>query len=1054
MQPIDIILPVFRGFEETQRCIESVLTAPVKKEFELIVINDASPEPELVAYLSSLSEQKKITLIHNNENMGFVATVNKGMQLHEERDVLLLNSDTEVANNWLDRVHSAAYSAEEIGTVTPFSNNATICSYPYFNGAGSATLPHDISLTVLDALVAKTNAGQTAEIPTAVGFCMFIKRDCLNAVGYFDVKRFDRGYGEENDFSQTAALLGWRNVLAADVFVFHAGGVSFGQEQSALQKKAMAALLDKHPDYLYRIDSFTQVDPLRLYRAAIDAARSSLNPDQALLVQKEQLLERVDHPAAQYITTGNARLHITHGWGGGIERWIDNFTSTDSETNFIFQSQTDPNSAGSSLILWCATGKKKSKIAFWKLATPINATDVHHPEYAAILQSLVDNLRIRSIFVSSLIGHALEIFSRKIPTIIILHDLYPFCPAIFAHYAGSTCTHCDLDTLRTCQKHNTMYYFWHNTKPEWWVTFRQHYANAINQPWVQLVAPTQSALARWRQLFPVIQNLPHTIIEHGIDLEKENKLENPVFSQHKRLRILIPGRLDEHKGLQLISELLPELSGFADILLLGCGGKGWAFVDTPNTQIVWDYTQDELANIIADYQPDCALLLSTVPETFSYTLSEMQALGVPVIATNLGAYQERIEHGVSGWLVEPFASSVLNLIHSLDKERQRILVVKQYWEVHQPTSVNQMRRHYLSILPTETLPVCQNKLLEGTAQLTTKLDQEVARLETLNTTLQKSLEVQTQSLEKVQQHATMVEHNFDLQSIQIAELSANQRRLLNSRSWKLTAPLRWFGNAAREGKTILSKLLGQTHDAQKISKPYPASQENHFDTYHEAEVIHQPKTQTRAQTQAQTQTPNKITDVLRKYDVTRLELCEVSGMPLATVWIGLNDPTTAGIYPQALTEFIQSCRKQSNAIRFFMSHNAFQRAGKQKTEESIYRLVTERTVIITPAEWDQNKRQFHGDAMIFFDESIEGNASSICTLQRLGCFLIFWTPKLPHLDLSNQRQMAAIFESDWHTAATRLHDWLATDWDLRQKITKNAPPLPICRSYQPQDDLA
>jgi GT2 family glycosyltransferase len=58
---------------------------------------------------------------------------------------------------------------------------------------------------------------------------MYIRRECLERVGAFDADRFGRGYGEENDFCMRAAKADWRSVLAADVFVFHQGAVSFSE---------------------------------------------------------------------------------------------------------------------------------------------------------------------------------------------------------------------------------------------------------------------------------------------------------------------------------------------------------------------------------------------------------------------------------------------------------------------------------------------------------------------------------------------------------------------------------------------------------------------------------------------------------------------------------------------------------------------------------------------------------------------------------------------------------------------------------------------------------
>src|SRR5262249_39452413 len=159
-------------------------------------------------------------------------------------DVVLLNSDTEVANDWLDRLHACAASDAKIATVTPFSNNATICSYPFHGWQGS--VPGTLGLAELDRVFARANAGRVVDLPTAVGFCMYIRRPALDALGLFDAERYGRGYGEENDFCMRAAKVGWRNVLAGDVFVYHEGSVSFSVERFALQAAATKALVDAH----------------------------------------------------------------------------------------------------------------------------------------------------------------------------------------------------------------------------------------------------------------------------------------------------------------------------------------------------------------------------------------------------------------------------------------------------------------------------------------------------------------------------------------------------------------------------------------------------------------------------------------------------------------------------------------------------------------------------------------------------------------------------------------------------------------------------------------
>jgi glycosyltransferase involved in cell wall biosynthesis len=98
--PVDIIVPVYRGLEQTRRCLESVLAAQQATSFELVLIDDCSPDPELRAYLASLQDRPRVTLLVNERNLGFVATVNRAWPC-TDRDVALLNSDTEVANGWL-----------------------------------------------------------------------------------------------------------------------------------------------------------------------------------------------------------------------------------------------------------------------------------------------------------------------------------------------------------------------------------------------------------------------------------------------------------------------------------------------------------------------------------------------------------------------------------------------------------------------------------------------------------------------------------------------------------------------------------------------------------------------------------------------------------------------------------------------------------------------------------------------------------------------------------------------------------------------------------------
>src|SRR5699024_146988 len=193
-----------------------------------------------------------------------VATANRCMSVGED-DIVLLNSDTLVTKNWLSKLKRCADSDPRIGTITPFSNNAEICSFPEL--CRENPVPKDIEL--INLAMEEVSLPFYVDIPTGVGFCLYIRRALIDRVGLFDVETFGKGYGEENDFCLRATRAGYRNVLCSHVYVAHVGSCSFGQEKKKLAEKQMAALLKKHPNYAEQVGRFIARDPLKPIRQMI-----------------------------------------------------------------------------------------------------------------------------------------------------------------------------------------------------------------------------------------------------------------------------------------------------------------------------------------------------------------------------------------------------------------------------------------------------------------------------------------------------------------------------------------------------------------------------------------------------------------------------------------------------------------------------------------------------------------------------------------------------------------------------------------------------------------
>ncbi|MCJ2063827.1 glycosyltransferase, partial [Methylobacterium sp. J-088] len=300
-----VIMPVYKGRAETLRALHACLSQPQATPFTLLAVNDRSPEPQLTADLMALAARGLFHLVENETNLGFVRSVNRALSLRQGRAVVLLNSDAQVFGDWLDRLVAHAEPADpttpRVGSVTPLSNNATICSYPRFNA--NNTMPLEIAPPELDRLAAATNPGRSLPVPTGVGFCMYMTAHALDIVGELDAEAFGRGYGEENDWCLRAEKAGFRNLMAEDVYVYHAGQISFGAEggggAGGAYDHGQAALLAKHPDYPARVGQLVQADPGRRGRARLD-------------------LERLARHVA-----GRALLFVTHSWGGGIQRHLD-----------------------------------------------------------------------------------------------------------------------------------------------------------------------------------------------------------------------------------------------------------------------------------------------------------------------------------------------------------------------------------------------------------------------------------------------------------------------------------------------------------------------------------------------------------------------------------------------------------------------------------------------------------------------------------------------------------------------------------------------------------
>ena len=101
-----VVIPVHNGGPVALACLASVLAAR-PDDARILVIDDGSSDPVLIAALDDLARRRKISLQRHQTPLGFPASANAGIRAAKGRDVVLLNSDTLVPPDWKFRVDRA-----------------------------------------------------------------------------------------------------------------------------------------------------------------------------------------------------------------------------------------------------------------------------------------------------------------------------------------------------------------------------------------------------------------------------------------------------------------------------------------------------------------------------------------------------------------------------------------------------------------------------------------------------------------------------------------------------------------------------------------------------------------------------------------------------------------------------------------------------------------------------------------------------------------------------------------------------------------------------------
>lgn len=262
-------------------------------------------------------------------------------------------------------------------------------------------------------------------------------------------------------------------------------------------------------------------------------------------------------------------------------------------------------------------------------------------DLAVIYDEILSKLNISLVHINHLINHSFNLIDsitkNSIPFLVNLHDFYYICPSI--HLVGSDYGYCNFN----CQdcggishdsniSNELILNRWHEE------CFRLLEKSQVN------IAPTQSVIDTYKKIYPDLNNFE--IIEHGVNV---NKSSYKAQLTSRPIKILVPGHISPHKGSLLIKEL-KQLDKNNELELHFMG------TTIPNLNKYGvnhgKYERRDFNKIVDEIKPSFSLILSTCPETYSYTLTESWMAGLPVIASDLGALKQRITSTDAGWLVD------------------------------------------------------------------------------------------------------------------------------------------------------------------------------------------------------------------------------------------------------------------------------------------------------------------------------------------------------------------------------------------------------------------
>jgi glycosyltransferase involved in cell wall biosynthesis/GT2 family glycosyltransferase len=637
---VDVIIPIYGAAEDLRACLQSVARETELTRHRVLLVVDGPQESAVESLVGDFAAEQgeAVRVVRNEKRLGFAGSVNRGM-CASTTDVILLNSDTIVTPGWLDKLIDAANVSGDVGTVTPLSNHATLCSVP--RAFEENLLPTGFDVTTFAALVETASARSYPRLPTGVGVCLYIRRALLNEIGLFDAAHFGLGYGEENDFCVRALARGWLHIADDATFIYHAGHRSFGASRAGLQRRARRTLRLIHPRFMATIAAFMRLDPLASVRARIFAA----------------LGERM--PAARERRV----VHLVHGWPpfqqAGTELYAYWLVRQQKASHHVavYARAADPHRAhGEATELFDDGVRVRLITNNFTARNPFRRNALRDRLLERDFERFLAEERPDLLHVHHFAGHAFSLgrVARRLGIAIVLQiqDWWFLCARVnLFDRQGNRCTGPAPDKCARCATLTTI-------APAVVTNRLMHIARrsaaqAAMAVCDAFVAGSNAIRDDCARAGVVPASKPFHVIPYGVGVAVPTDRRSAT---RRPIRFGYVGSIAPHKGLHVAVEAMRDLAPSEATLQVW--GDATAFPDyvddlnrrRANASVVFKgrFREDEKPRVYASM--DVLLVPSIGLESFGLAAREAMTCGVPVVASAGGALTEMFAEGESGAL--------------------------------------------------------------------------------------------------------------------------------------------------------------------------------------------------------------------------------------------------------------------------------------------------------------------------------------------------------------------------------------------------------------------